>query len=108
MAISDLQIRAFEGVRTFNDQVDGAVREYILYLNNQHPELDQPNRDRLANVNRAINSYQFGANIVADSTWALTYDAWAADPTAAEGAISGGVQAVFGFLTGFYLPAAPP
>jgi hypothetical protein len=106
MAIPPLLINAFELVPAFNDQVDGAVRQYILYLNNQHPDMDAQNRNILTNVNRAISTYQFGPNIVADSTWSLTYDGWAADPAAAQGAIDGGVQAVFNFLTGYTPP--PP
>jgi len=107
VAISPLQINAFEVVESFNDQVDGAVRQYILYLNNQHPDLDQGQRTLLSNVNRSISTYQFGANIVADTTWSLTYDAWAADPAAANPVITSGVQAVFNFLTG-YAPPPPP
>jgi hypothetical protein len=108
MGVSQLQREAYNRVQSFRDQVDGNVVEYALYLNNQHPDLDSANRNVLANVIRNANSYGFPQTIVADSNWAVTYDAWAADPTSAAGAINGGVQAVFGLLTGFQLPEAAP
>lgn len=105
MGISQLQREAFTRVQSFRDQVDGNVTEYALYLNNQNPDLDPSNRSVLAGVIRAANSYGFPQTVVADVNWTIQYDAWAADPASANQAISAGVQAVFGLLTGYNPPA---
>jgi hypothetical protein len=109
MGISQLQRDAFAMSQSFRSQVEGEVTEYALYLNNQHSDLDQNNRNILASVIRSPSSYGFTQTIVADTTWAITYDGWAGDPNAAatKQAIASGVQAVFDLLTGFALPVPP-
>jgi len=104
MSISALQREGFAAAQSFHNQVNGIVVEYALYLNNQNPNQEAASRNLLARVIQSPQGYAFPQTIVADSTWALTYDAWAADPPAADGAINGGVQAIFGLLTGWTAP----
>jgi hypothetical protein len=103
MAVSSLQREAFRLSPEFNQQVDGVVQQQALY---QAEQLDpeDPNtpltRDRMASVVRSPQTYGFTPAVVADAGWVITYDAWAADPAGAEGAILAGVQKVWPLLVG--------
>jgi hypothetical protein len=108
MAITELQKEGYAGSPSFRRQVAGCVREFTLYLNNQHPDLDDQRRRILQQVSNNPDAYNFPENVIADINWTLGYDAWAADAPAAKASIDGFVQALYGLMTGFYLPPVEP
>jgi hypothetical protein len=107
--ISTLQQEGLGMSPSFMAQVWSQVKWYALYVDNQHPELDANAKQTLAQVIRNPQSYGFERAIIADDSWELTFDTWAADPSAYdEQPIRAQVQAKFTLLTGFALPEPPP
>jgi hypothetical protein len=108
MAISTLMQEGLGLSPSFQAQVWNQVKWYALYLDNQHPDLDPNSKSILAAAVRSPQSYGFPAAIVADETWSLTYDQWAANPPSFdEQPIRAQVQAKFNLLTGFVTPKPP-
>jgi hypothetical protein len=109
MPISSLLQEAFSSSTTFQIQVMDQVRWMALYLDNQNPNLDINNKNILASVLRNPGGYGFHTTIIADESWNLTFDPWAADPAAhSEEPIRRLVENKFSLLTTFNLPVAPP
>jgi hypothetical protein len=103
MAILSLVRAAFVTSREFNDQVNGVAVQQALYRADALTP-DDPNlaaeRARLAAVVANPAGYAFVSAVVSDAAWALGYDAWAADPAAADGAILAAVNKVWPLLVG--------
>jgi hypothetical protein len=107
MPISFLQQAALSTSPDFNAQVDAVVRTEALYKTND-ATLDAERQNILVTVARSPATYGFVTTMLADSAWALTYDAWAADVAGAEDAIRASVGVWFNLLTGFSpMPEAP-
>lgn len=103
MSIPTLQRSALANSQNFADQVNGIVRQEALYKGEQITGTDeaaQAQRDRLSQVVRDPNGFGFVQSVVADSAWNVTYDGWATDPPAADGAIQGTVQKFWDLLVG--------
>jgi hypothetical protein len=108
MAISTLQQEGLGMSPSFMAQVWAQVKWYALYVDNQNPDLDPNAKQTLAQVIRSPASYGFEKAIIADDSWNLTFDTWAANPPAFdEQPIRAQVQAKFSLLTGFELPPPP-
>ena len=107
MSISFLIQAAFVTSVDFAMQVSGIVKQEALYKVDTMPDLDQGSRDILASVVRAPQQLGFAETIIADVSWNVTYDTWAADPPAQDEVIRGGISKYFGLLTGFN-PLPPP
>lgn len=82
------------------------MQEEALYKTND-ATLDAEQQNILVTVARSPATYGFVTAMLADSAWALTYDAWASDVVGAEGAIRASVNKWFSLLTGFTPPAPP-
>lgn len=102
MAISALQQAAFNLSVSFMDQVNSVVKQQALIK----AEADPTNQSVLATVVRNPGQFGFPPALVADAGWAVTYDAWAADPKVADQPILGLTQKWFSLLTG-YEPSEP-
>lgn len=103
MAISTLQRSALVTSQNFSDQVNGIVRQEALYKGEQVTGTDeaaQAQRERLSQVVRDPAGFGFVQSVVADTAWGVTYDTWAADPPATDGAIQGTVQKFWALLVG--------
>ena len=103
MTISTLQRSAFTTSQNFSDQVNGIVRQEALYKGEQITGTDeaaQAQRDRLTQVVRDPAAFGFVVSVVADTAWNMTYDVWANDPPAADGAITATVQKFWPLLVG--------
>jgi hypothetical protein len=107
MGISALQQEAFNASPGFNNQVNSVVKENAVSTL-KALAAGEGDSNLLANVIRNPQSYGFPAAMVADAAWDVTYDAWAADPAAADYAILSNVQALFNKLTGYQPPVAAP
>lgn len=107
MSISALQRDAFIKSDNFNEQVNGVLAKTAIYRAGAWVGLDDMAVQSLANVARSPASYGFTSVIVTDNNWSLTYDAWAADPAAADGEIESKVQTHWLMLTGIKEPVAP-
>jgi hypothetical protein len=101
MAILALQVSAFRTSREFNDQVNGiAVQQALYRADALPPDAPESERQKLKGVIDNPDSYSFVRSVVTDAAWALGYDDWAADTTAAEGAILAAVNKVWPLLVG--------
>ena len=108
MTIGLLQRNAFITSIDFQNQVDGIVAKTAIYRTGAwEANMDDNTRSLLAQVARSPQSYGFTSVIVTDNNWALTYDAWAADPPGADGEIESKVQAHWLLLTGIKEPMPP-
>ena len=85
MSIHTLQREALERSPEFNNSVHGIVVKTALYRSGFLPPAESTTpaiRQTYAQIVRDPARYGFVPAIVAESTWNLTYDAWASDPAA--------------------------
>jgi hypothetical protein len=102
MGVNVLQQQAFFNSVNFTQQVNAAVMSEALYkADPEHtPGINGSGRNQLANVVKNPAGYGFTQTIIADAGWGLTYDTWATNPNAQEGAILAGVQKAWPLLVG--------
>lgn len=109
MAISVLQREAFAVSTSFNQQVNGIVSQESLYKYGLwQANLDEAQRLQFARVIQQPGTFGFAATIVSANTWEVSFDTWAADPPAQNGAIQAAIESVFVLLTGLKEPQAQP
>ncbi len=105
MPVSQLQRDALATSDSFRSQVAGLVLEQALYLDGLYADMDSTNRNILAGVVKAPNSYGFERTMVSDNAWDVTYDQWATDPNAQKAVMEGFIQKHWTLLTGYnYVP----
>jgi hypothetical protein len=107
VGISAMQQEGFTGSISFGSQVGIEVRKLSLYYDNQGRVTDPNSRYLLSQVIRNPTGYAFNTTIIADGTWDLSYDAWAADPEAASATISQHIELVYSLLTQIVVDPAP-
>ena len=101
MSISQLQRDAFNKSITFESQVTGILLTEAKYMYYNTANLSDIEKELLSRTIMMPPGQTFARTITSDASWSITYDAWASDPEAQNGAISAGVQHDFFLITGF-------
>jgi hypothetical protein len=105
MAISAIQQEGFAGVPAFGQQVEVTVKQQAVDQSEKLAAMDPP--DPLADNKNVVlrqvvktpAQYGFVDALLADSTWDVTFDAWAADPKTADYLILSLVQKHWALMT---------
>lgn len=108
MTIGPLIQSAFVGSPDFNNQVNAIVVRQALYKVDTMPDLSDGSRQEIARLVRSPASYGFASSMIAKSTWSISYDIWAADPAAQDGAIQAQVDSLWDLLVGPIVTNPPP
>lgn len=104
MAVDTLVADAFIQSQVFRNQVDDTIVEIAISYYNGEPTMDKLFVDQLSQVMTTPERFGFVPVMVRDPGWGLTYDAWAANPNGAYGAIFASVSKWFKVLTKYEGP----
>lgn len=108
MTIGPLIQQAFIGSLDFNGQVSSILVRQAVYKNETMPDLSDGSRDLIRRVVQNPASFGFASTMIAKNTWNISYDTWATDPAAQDGAIQAQIDALWDLLVGPLVNEPPP